>query len=48
MDVKDSKPNKIYIFKNYEEYRNFFLMYLNEVDNNLIDLAIYKKAVKDK
>ncbi len=46
MYVKDSKPNEIYIFKNYEEYRNFFLMYLNEVDNNLIDLAIYTKGNK--
>ncbi len=38
--------NEPYIFKNYEEYRNFFLMYLNEVDNNLIDLAIYTKGNK--
>ena len=46
MYVKDSQPNEIYIFKNYEEYRNFFLMYLNEIDNNLIDLAIYAKGSK--
>ena len=46
MDINDSNPNEIYIFKNYDEYRNFFLMYLNEIDNNLIDLAIYTKGSK--
>ena len=46
MYAKDSNPNEIYIFKNYEEYRNFFLMYLNEASNNLIDLAIYTKGSK--
>ena len=46
MSVKDSNPNEIYIFKDYDEYRNFFLMYLNEVDNDLIDLAIYTKGSK--
>lgn len=46
MDVKDSRSNEIYIFKNYEEYRNFFLMYLNDVDNDLINLAIYTKGSK--
>ena len=46
MYAKDSSPNEIYIFKNYEEYRNFFLMYLNEASNNLIDLAIYTKGSK--
>ena len=46
MNVKDSRPNEIYMFKNYEEYRNFFLMYLNDIDNDLIDLAIYAKGSK--
>lgn len=46
MYVKDSNPNEIYVFKNYDEYRNFFLMYLNKVDNDLIDLAIYTKGSK--
>ena len=46
MDIKDSKPNEIYIFKNYDEYKNFFLMYLNEINNDLINLAIYTRGSK--
>ncbi len=46
MDVKYSRPNEIYIFKNYEEYRNFFLMYLNEVADHIINLAIYTRGSK--
>lgn len=33
--------NEVYIFKNHDEYREFFLMYLDNVDDELIDLAIY-------
>lgn len=46
MNVKDSKKNEVYIFNNYEEYRNFYLMYLNNIDDNIIDLAIYTRSSK--
>lgn len=46
MHVKDNKPNEVYVFKNYDEYRNFFLMYLNDVNDDLINLAIYAKGSK--
>ena len=40
------QKNEVYIFKNYDEYRNFFLMYLDDVENELIDLAIYTRGNK--
>lgn len=46
MYVKDSKKNEVFIFKNYEEYRNYFLMYLDKIDDDIIDLAIYTRGSK--
>ncbi len=46
MNIQDSQPNEVYIFKNYKEYRNFFLMYLNEVDDYMIDWAIITRGSK--
>ena len=46
MYVKDSKKNEVYIFKNYDEYKKFFLMYLDDIENDVIDLAIYTKGSK--
>lgn len=46
MPVKDCKENEAFIFNNYEEYRNYFLMYLDSVDDEVIDLAIYTKGKK--
>ena len=44
MSIKEIKKNEVYVFKDYEEYRNFFLMYLDSVDEDLISLAIYTKG----
>lgn len=41
MFVKDSKKNEVFVFNNYEEYRNYYLMYLDGIDDEVIDLAIY-------
>lgn len=46
MYVKDSKKNEVYIFKDYDEYKKFFLMYLDDIENDVIDLAIYTKGSK--
>ena len=46
MDVKDSKKNEVYIFKNYDEYKKFFLMYLDNIEDDVIDLAIYTRGSK--
>lgn len=46
MYVKDSKKNEVYIFKDYDEYKKFFLMYLDNIENDVIDLAIYTKGSK--
>ncbi len=34
----------VYVFDNYEEYTKFFLMYLNKVDSDIIDLAIFTRG----
>ena len=41
MDVNYSKDNEVYIFANYEEYKNYYLMYLDNIEDEVIDLAIY-------
>ena len=46
MYVKDSKKNEVYIFRDYDEYKKFFLMYLDDIENDVIDLAIYTKGSK--
>ena len=40
MGINRSDSHEVYVFTNYEEYRNFFLMYLNSIDNKDIDKAI--------
>ncbi len=46
MYVKDSKENEVYIFKDYDEYKKFFLMYLDDIEDNVINLAIYTRGNK--
>mgnify|MGYP004458075897 FL=1 len=46
MPVKDSQKNEVYIFKNHDEYRRFFLMYLDDINDEVIDLAIYARGSK--
>ena len=46
MYVKDSKINEVYVFRNYDEYKNYFLMYLDSIEEDIIDLAIYTRGSK--
>ena len=46
MYFKNWQENEAYIFKNFDEYKKFFLMYLDDVDDDLIKLAIYTKGSK--
>lgn len=46
MYVNDSKKNEVYIFKDYDEYKKFFLIYLDDIENDIIDLAIYTRGSK--
>ena len=46
MYVKDSKKNEVYVFRNYDEYKNYFLMYLDTIEEDIIDLAIYTRGSK--
>ena len=32
--------HEVYVFKDYEEYKNFYLMYFDSIDDDLIDMAI--------
>ena len=34
----------VYVFNSFEEYRNFFKMYIDNFDDELIELAIYTKT----
>ena len=38
--------NEVYIFKDYDKYRRFYLMYLDNIDNDIIDLAILTRESK--
>lgn len=46
MYVSYSPKNEVYIFKDHDEYKRFFLMYLDDVLDDVIDLAIYAKDSK--
>ena len=46
MYVKDSQKNEAYVFKDYDEYKRFFLMYLDNIEDDVIDLAIYTRGSK--
>ena len=46
MYVKDSKKNEVYVFRNYDEYKDYFLMYLDSIEEDVIDLAIYTRGSK--
>lgn len=46
MYVKDSQKNEAYVFKDYDEYKRFFLMYLDNIEDDVINLAIYTRGSK--
>ena len=37
----NSKTRDVFVFDNYDEYKKYFLMYLDDIDETVIDLAIY-------
>ena len=46
MYVSTIRPNEVYVFENYDEYRRFFKMFFENVEDSLIDLAIYTRGKK--
>ncbi len=46
LTLQDTQYNEVYIFKNYQEYKNFFFMYFDNIDEELINLAIYTRGSK--
>ena len=44
IEIGDATNNDVYVFENFEEYVNFFKIYLNKVDKFLIELAIHKRG----
>ena len=43
LTIKDENNTDVYQFKNYEEYKKYFGMYLMNVDPKVINLAILRK-----
>lgn len=46
MYIRDMNKENVYIFKDYAEYMNFFRMYLEDVSEDVIDLAILTRGSK--
>lgn len=46
MYIRDMNKEDVYVFKNYTEYMNFFKMYLEDVSEDVIDLAILTRGSK--
>lgn len=40
----ETRSNIVYIFTNYEEYKNYFLDHIPLVEENIIDMAIYTRG----
>ena len=41
---KANNKKDVYVFDSFDEYRNFFKMYIDDFDDELIDLAIYTRT----
>ncbi len=48
MNINPCGSREVYVFKDYEEYRNYFLMFLNSVDDTDIKKAIFTITKKGK
>lgn len=46
MPVKDNKKNEVFVFNDYEEYKNYYLMCLDSIEDEVINLAIYTRGNK--
>ena len=46
LEITKADPHAVCVFENYDEYYNFFKRYLNNVDEKLIETAIYAKGKK--
>ena len=46
MYVSAIRTNEVYVFENHDEYRRFFKMFFDNVEDSLIDLAIYTRGKK--
>lgn len=47
--VDDCNSNLVYVFDNYEEYKNYFITNgLTRLNKGLLDMCIYKKTSKGK
>lgn len=45
-ETEDSEKHDVYVFRDYEEYKKYFLMYLDSIEDDVIDLAIYIRGSK--
>ena len=47
ISLDGTNVRETFIFENYQEYLNYYLMYLDTVDENLICVAILKRGKKN-
>lgn len=41
LEEESNSRREVYVFKDFYEYRNFFKMFIDDVDDDVIKLAIY-------
>ena len=46
IEINEEQPHDVYMFDSYEDYINYFKMYLKNVDEELIQKAIYTTGKK--
>lgn len=46
IEINEEQPHDVYVFDSYEDYINYFKMYLKNVDEELIQKAIYTTGKK--
>lgn len=46
MYPKDCDPKDVYVFNSFEEYKNFYLMYLDNIEDETIELPIVVRGGK--
>ena len=46
--VNNTIKNTVFVFNDYEEYRNYYLMFIDEINDALIDCAIVVRGKNDE
>jgi hypothetical protein len=46
LDINNINMKEVYIFNSYEELKNYFLMYLDDISDEILNLVIYTRGLK--